>query len=98
MQIRTVLYEQLHKPRVVRQDIQWPRLYLGEYPRMEIFNGVRHERMFSYLRTTLKLIFCAHHSASHEAVQRCVQPPLQAVGRNALSAPYRLSPKYNVCP
>lgn len=40
-QIRTVLHEQFDKPRVVGEDIRWPRLYISEHPRVEPIVG-RH--------------------------------------------------------
>jgi len=49
--------EKLCNPRVVRKNICWPRLDFSEHSRMEIFDGVRHTVMFSYLRTSI-LLYC----------------------------------------
>jgi len=49
-----VLHEKFHNPRIVREDIRWPRFDFGEYLRMEVFDRVQHVAMFSYLRTRVK--------------------------------------------
>jgi hypothetical protein len=57
-QIWAVLHEKLCNPRVVRKNICWPRFDFSEHSRMEIFDGVRHPVMFSYLRTSINPMDC----------------------------------------
>lgn len=49
-----MLHEKFHNPRIVREDIRWPRFDFGEHLRMEVFDGIRHAAMFSHLRTRVK--------------------------------------------
>ena len=53
-QIRAVLHEKFHNPCVVREKICGPRFDLCKNFWMKIFDGVRHDGMFAYLRTRVK--------------------------------------------
>jgi hypothetical protein len=50
-QIRTVLHEKFYDPRIVREDLHRPCFNFREHLGVEVFDGVLHDQMFSYLRT-----------------------------------------------
>src|SRR3972149_3801493 len=53
LKIRAVPHQEFCNPRVVRKSFRGPRLDLCEHSRVEIFDGVRHITIFSYLRTSI---------------------------------------------
>ena len=53
-QVRAVLREKLNNPCIVRENICGPRFDLCKNFRMKVFDGVRHDARFAYLRTRVK--------------------------------------------
>ena len=84
--IPAVIHEKFCNSCAIRKNVRGPRLDLSEYSGMEVFDGVPHTTMFSYLRTpinpaTLKSNAQAARPPAFSRREASSAAPLQALVR-----------------